>query len=394
MSFRFKAAFRYAFSKIRGQRTAAVMITLGIAAGITAMIMVSSIMNGLQGAQIDRLRNLESYDMVLEKTSLSPEQLEKISGVDKAFVYGETAVLITDKDSLKSVSIRLRAFSPQTLKYGRLSENLTFSDFPDNGGLCLSTYTMSSLLFLKGDTVEVTFLRQGKKTAVVPYTADINVDSAYGSTLSSFSNGTAIIGLDMYTDIMGNKDVYTGIYCNGPVSKTAKLIREADPEAVIIQWPEYNRTIYSALMLEKAMVYVFLSFIFLIICVNLKNSTGRLIDSRRQESAMMRALGATRKDISAIFMSQGLILCIAGEILGASVGLLAVRNIQKILILVDAVARTSLGLFKFEAYISAGETCAILSGVLITATLFTYLGCRRTFRSGIMEVVFNVSDRA
>ena len=392
MSFRLKAASRYAFSKIRGQRTAAIMITLGIAAGIIAMIMVSSIMNGLQGAQIDRLRNLESYDIVLKDTSLKPDQLEKITGVDKAFVYGETAVLITDKDSLKSVSVRLRAFSPETLKYRRLAENLTFSDNPEKGGLSLSTSIISSLLFLKGDTIELTFLRQGKKTAVVPYTVEIKVNSAYVSTLGSFSDSTVIMGLDTYTDIMGTKDLYTGIYCNGSVSKTAELIKKADPNAVITQWPEYNRTIYSALMLEKAMVYVFLSFIFLIICVNLRNSTGRLIDSRKQEGAMLRALGATRKDINAIFMSQGIILCIAGEIIGALTGLLAVRNVQNILVFVDAVAHTSLGSYKFEAYISAGETCAILSGVLLTATLFTYLGCRRTFRSEIMEVIFNVSD--
>ncbi len=392
MSFRFKAASRYAFSKIRGQRTAAIMITLGIAAGIIAMIMVSSIMNGLQGAQIDRLRNLESYDIVLKDTSLKPDQLEKITGVDKAFVYGETAVLITDKDSLKSVSVRLRAFSPETLKYRRLAENLTFSDNPEKGGLSLSTSIISSLRFLKGDTIELTFLRQGKKTAVVPYTVEIKVNSAYVSTLGSFSDSTVIMGLDTYTDIMGTKDLYTGIYCNGSVSKIAELIKKADPNAVITQWPEYNRTIYSALMLEKAMVYVFLSFIFLIICVNLRNSTGRLIDSRKQEGAMLRALGATRKDINAIFMSQGIILCIAGEIIGALTGLLAVRNVQSILVFVDAVAHTSLGSYKFEAYISAGETCAILSGVLLTATLFTYLGCRRTFRSEIMEVIFNVSD--
>lgn len=392
MSFRFKAAFRYAFSKIRGQRTAAVMITLGIAAGIIAMIMVSSIMNGLQGAQIDRLRNLESYDIVLENTVLTPGQLEQIAGVDKAFVYGETAVLITDKDSLKSLSVRLRAFSPETLRYKRLAENLTFSDSLDDGGLCLSTHIMSSLRFLRGDSIEVTFLRQGKKAAVVPYTAEINVDSAYVSTLSSFSSSTALMGLDRYVEIMGNKDIYTGIYCSTSVSKTAELIREADPQAVITQWPEYNRTIYSALMLEKAMVYVFLSFIFLIICVNLRNSTGRLIDARRQEGAMLRALGATRKDINIIFMSQGIILCTAGEILGALIGLLAVNNIQNILVLVDAVAGTSIASYRFEAFISAGETCAILAGVLLTATLFTFLGCRRTFRSEIMEVIFNVSD--
>lgn len=390
MSFRLKAAFRYAFSKIRGQRTAAVMITLGIAAGIIAMIMVSSIMNGLQGAQIDRLRNLESYDIILENTILTPKQLEDISGVDKAFVFGETAVLITDKSSLKSVSVRLRAFSPGTLEYRRLSENLTFSD--SHYSLCLSTSIMSSLRFLRGDSIEVTFLRQGKKAAVVPYTAEIKVDSAYVSTLSSFSSSTAIMGLDAYKEIMGNKDIYTGIYCRGSVSKTAELIRQADPNAVITQWPEYNRTIYSALMLEKAMVYVFLSFIFLIICVNLRNSTGRLIDSRRQEGAMLRALGATRRDINVIFMSQGIILCMAGEVIGALIGLLAVKNIQGILALVDEVAHTSIASFKFEAFISAGETCAILSGVLLTATLFTYLGCRRTYRSEIMEVIFNVSD--
>lgn len=392
MSFRFKVSSRYSFSKIRGQRTAAVMITLGIAAGIIAMIMVSSIMNGLQGAQIDRLRNLESYDIVIDNSSLTPSQLEEIKGVDKAFSYGETSVLITDRTSSRSVSVRLRAFSPDTLQYPRLKNNLVFAGRLSSNGLALSTPIISNLRFLKGDNIEVTFLRQGKKTAVVPYTADMEVSTAYASTLRSFSDNTALTDLDTFIEIMGNKDIHTGIYCSSSVSKTAALIKQADPGAVVLQWPEYNKTIYSALMLEKAMVYVFLSFIFLIICVNLRNSTGRLIDSRKQEGAMLRALGATRKDINFIFMAQGIILCLAGEAIGAILGLLAVRNIQKILVAVDAVAHTSISSFPFEAYISTGETCGILTGVLLIAILFTYLGCRRTYKTEIMEVIFNVSD--
>ncbi|MFC2821983.1 MAG: hypothetical protein ACFN3H_04350, partial [Spirochaetales bacterium] len=85
MMFRLKTAFRYAFSKTRGQRTTSIMILAGIAIGLAALLGISSVMNGLQDSQLTQLRNIESFDLIVSSKILSKEDILKISGVSEAY---------------------------------------------------------------------------------------------------------------------------------------------------------------------------------------------------------------------------------------------------------------------------------------------------------------------
>ena len=88
-----RTALKYAFSKGKGQRTSSVVIVLGIALGLAALLVISSVMNGLQTAQLDQLRALESFDVSVEPSSgndglsLGLDDVSGIPGIDFAFEY-------------------------------------------------------------------------------------------------------------------------------------------------------------------------------------------------------------------------------------------------------------------------------------------------------------------
>ena len=111
--FGLKTAFRYAFSRTRGQRTTSIMIMVGIAVGLVALLVISAVMNGLQNAQMDQLRNLESFDLIVSSEKLSAESVASIDGVDTAFRFLETNVLVVDKTSETSTSARVRAYQEE-----------------------------------------------------------------------------------------------------------------------------------------------------------------------------------------------------------------------------------------------------------------------------------------
>ncbi|MBR5098542.1 MAG: hypothetical protein IK091_04900, partial [Spirochaetales bacterium] len=108
--FGLKTSFRYAFSRTRGQRTTSIMIMVGIAVGLVALLVISAVMNGLQNAQMDQLRNLESFDLIVSSEKLSADDVKSIDGVDTAFRFLETNVLVVDKTSETSISARVRAY--------------------------------------------------------------------------------------------------------------------------------------------------------------------------------------------------------------------------------------------------------------------------------------------
>ena len=398
--FGLKTSFRYAFSRTRGQRTTSIMIMVGIAVGLIALLVISAVMNGLQNAQMDQLRNLESFDLIVDSDKLTAGQLDSLEGVDMAFRFLETNVLIVDKTSETSTSARIRAYDGDVYDSSRMSESLfLLTDVRPSGseGLFLS-YTMTRNLGIRAyDDIKVTFLKPGRTATIVPYTSDMFIDGYFSSRMTEFSTSTAFMDYGLLSSIIGDEGARIGIYVGGNQNKVVKEIMELDPDAEVITWQQYNNALYSALMLEKTLMYVFLAFMFLIICVNLKNSTRRLLSNKQKEGAMLRAIGCSRRKVNAIFLGQGMVICLLGEIAGVLIGKLVIANLQNILALVDKASRaltgsaTVLTQIPFNASIGNGEIAIVCLFVFILSLLFTSIGCRRIYKSEIMEVILHAS---
>ncbi len=390
--FNLKIAFRYAFSKIRRQRLTSIIISLGIAAGIFAMFVIMSLMNGLQSKQIDSLRAVESFDIMIKNTKLSASDIENLDSSSFVFEFAETPVLINNLSSSESTSARIRAFDPSYFELDRVRENFTYNAVPSQG-ISLS-YTLGySLRYAGNNSFEITFLRPGKTATIVPYTQSIEVNSFYTSSLSEFNSTTVLCSLETYKAILGNKNTGYGVFCSSSVDKLAAKIKAADPDAEVQTWKEYNNAVYGALVLEKTIMYIFLSFVFLIICVNLRNSTRRLINSHKLEGAMLRALGCNKQSVRSIFILQGMIVCVIGEAFGAILGLLALKNMDSILGFFGKISGSPLFIASMiNPVLSSTEIIVILLAVMLLGLIYTYAGCRKIFKSEIMEVIYDVSD--
>ena len=403
MLFRIKTSFRYAFSRTRGQRATSIMILCGIAVGLVALLVISAVMNGLQTAQLDQLRNLESFDMIVESDTLEPARLLEIEQVESAFDFLETNVLVVDKTSGQSSSTRVRAYrSPDgksVLQGSRMKESLYIlhGNQEQIDGIFLSYSMMRKLSTHSSDEIQVTFLKPGKTATIVPSTSKLPLSGYFSSAMTEFSLSTAFMDYSKLSGIIGEEGARIGIYLKGSQTKAAKAILALDPEAKITTWQEYNKALYSALTLEKTLMYVFLAFMFLIICVNLRNSTRRLLVNKQKEGAMLRALGMGRRSVNTLFLGQGLIVCLLGEILGVIIGKIVIANIQKILSFADSVvyfftkSRTILTQIPFNAAIGNWEIAAVCLFIFLLSFIFTMTGCRRIYKSEIMEVILNAS---
>ena len=281
----------------------------------------------------------------------------------------------------------------------RMAESFSMSRIPnsDGKGFLVSYAMMRSLYLTIGDDIRITFLKPGKTATIVPYATSMTVDGYYSSRMSEFSNSTLFMDYDELAAIIGEEGARIGIYLSGSQSKVIKQIQSLDPEAEILTWQEYNKAIYSALMLEKTLMYVFLAFMFLIICVNLKNSTKRLLVNKQREGAMLRALGCSRRRVNLIFLMQGMIVCLCGEILGIVAGKIVIANLSGILSLVDKAVRlltgraTVLMQVPLNAAVGNWEIAVVCLFVFAISLLFTSIGCRRIHRKEIMEVILHAS---
>ncbi len=396
--FVFKTAMRYAFSKNKGQRTSSIIIIVGLALGLMALLVISSIMNGLQTAQLDQLRAIESFDLIVENVDGSAlTEIQNLDVVDSAFNFIQTSALLVDKTSGESTTTRVRAYSDGAFDNARMSNDFRIYA-GDASGLMVSYSILRSLSIGSNDEINITYLKPGRTATIVPYTTGVNITGYYASSMTEFSSNTIFVDYEYLLNLMGSSSVKIAVYSDSRSSFVKAEILKLYPEAKITTWQEYNKALYSALMLEKALMYVFLAFMFLIICVNLKNTTSRLLKNKQQEGAMLRAFGATRKMVNSIFLVQGLSICLIGEALGVILGFLFISNMQVILNFVETIAHfftsssTILGLLQFKAIIGPTEVILSCVFVFILALIFCLAGCHRIYKREIMEVILDASN--
>lgn len=84
---------------------------------------------------------------------------------------------------------------------------------------------------------------------------------------------------------------------------------------------EQQKDVFKVMKIEKFISYIFLSFILLVACFNIIGSLAMLIIEKRQNMDTLRALGATDKTITNIFVFEGVVISTIGAISGILIGL-------------------------------------------------------------------------
>ena len=85
-------------------------------------------------------------------------------------------------------------------------------------------------------------------------------------------------------------------------------------------WMQLNRNLFSALKLEKTMMFLLLVLITIVASFNIVSTLTMIVTEKQREIAILKAMGATRKGIMRIFMLNGLIIGLSGAAIGVPLG--------------------------------------------------------------------------
>jgi lipoprotein-releasing system permease protein len=105
------------------------------------------------------------------------------------------------------------------------------------------------------------------------------------------------------------------------VKQAAARIRELlGTSYTTIDWQDANRPLFTALTLERRIGLIIIALIILIAALNITTTLILVVTERRQDIAILSAMGATRKSIMGIFMIEGAITGVLGALLGVLLG--------------------------------------------------------------------------
>lgn len=305
----------------------------GVSVGVAALITTLSVMNGFQSDIKTKVIGAQSHILVFGRMPAStyPEQIRKIEQIPLVeaaapHIYGQ-AILSYDG---QSVGLVVRGLDPeQEKKINSLSRSLTEGSFAPKdwaadapAPLVLGTELAAGLGADVGDDVVLISPQSISTSAgMFPKMKKFRVSGLLRTGYYEFDNTIAYAGLADASDFLGLKGGVTGVAVKlhdlNKAEQAAQQIREAIGLGYSVRtFAQLNSTLYAALKLEKAVMFIILFLIIIVASLNIAGNLILLGTEKLRDIGLMRAMGASPKMIRKVFMWEAMVIATLGICLG------------------------------------------------------------------------------
>jgi lipoprotein-releasing system permease protein len=338
MGFEFFISIRYLLAKRK--QTFVSLVTFisiaGVGVGVTALIVVLAVMNGFHDDLRGRILGITSHVNVTSFTGMISgyreviDEVEKEKGVVGATPFIYAPVMITSGRSAGAV---LRGIDPLSAsKVIKLQENMIRGNLADlvqpqdapasYPGIILGIELANSLGARVGGFITI-ISPSGRLTPMgqAPKSGLFRVVGIIQSGMYEYDNTLAYVDLPVAQQFLGVGDSVTGIevrvndiYKAGQIAEALKT--RLGPPFYVSDWIKMNSSFFSALKLEKVVMFVILTLIILVASFNIVSSLTMLVMEKGRDIAILKAMGATTASIRKIFVLEGFLIGICGTGLG------------------------------------------------------------------------------
>jgi len=333
MSFETFFSFRYLKAK-RKQGFISIISgisILGIMIGVMALIVVLAVMNGFREDLLKKILGVNSHLLILsynagiKETEAVMDEALGVDGVLSAspFIYSE--VMIKHAGNISGAI--LRGLDPETagtvtnidsmVKDGSLNVLKK-----SNQGIIIGSELSKQIGALPGDVITLVS-PIGKLTPLgrVANEASFKVMALFESGMYEYDSKMVCLSLADAQDFLSLWDEATGIELKvDDINKTDKIGKIIQDKLGYPYWTKdwkmMNRSLFSALKLEKVTMFIILTMIVLVGALNIISSLVMLVMEKARDIAILRTMGASSKSIMSIFIFQGLFVGLVGTFLG------------------------------------------------------------------------------
>ena len=312
---------------------------IGIAVGVMALITVISVMNGFQMGFIEDILEISSYHLRI--TDVEPDRLDEINnlkGIRSVMPFYETQTLVTSEYNIEPCLVKGIPDNAEELDPVFFSQlNILRGKYaPETAQSVVIGRILALRLGLGiGDKLSVVALNGGAFRKLQPDMNDFVISGIFQSGYDDFDVGLIIMSSNDLKHIDEGAQIKYGVkidnrFRDRQAVAAVKALGGIEDDDVV-SWREYNRAFFSALKLEKSMMFVILGLIFLVVSFGIFNSIRRTIAEKQEDIGILRAIGSTPKQIRQIFLIDGLIIGAGGGLGGVIGGLLITLNVNEIL---------------------------------------------------------------
>ncbi len=330
---------------------------IGISLGVAVLIIVMSVMNGFRTELIEKIVGFNAHAVIkpyaapINKDKFSNKELKKIS--KKILFSNNGEGIIVNKDYTKGILLRgykkksfkkldfvnsdnFRGSKNLNIKHISIGKELSFALDIDIGDK-LSIMSPSGIQTIIGD---------------LPKQETFIVESVFDSGLKDFDLNIAFININDLESLfdLEKSQRELEIYLKNPkrIILTKKKLNNIFNNQIIYTWADSNKSLFSALKVERNVMFIILSLIILVAAFNIISGLTIFVKNKTREIAILKSIGVQNTSIRKIFFIVGFSIGTLATIFGILFGVLFSVYIENIRMLLSKIF--NLSLFPEEIY--------------------------------------------
>ena len=316
---------------------------IGIGLGVAVLIIVMSVMNGFRTELINKIVGFNSHitvDPYQNKIELDQVN-SNLQSISQNIILSNSGEAIIIK-SQTSKGILLRGYNSKDFSKLEIFDK---KNILGNNHILKKNYIsigkeLSFTLDLNiGDSVTL-MSSSGIETIIgnLPKQKTFLVSSIFESGLVDFDNNIAFINLETLEEFfnLNENDRKLEIYLNHPqnIDHQKKIVQNNFPNEFVYSWADMNSSLFSALKVERNVMFIILSLIIIVAAFNIISGLTILVKNKTRDIAILKSIGVLNKSIIKIFFLIGIIIGTSATIFGIILGVtfsMYVENLRQFL---------------------------------------------------------------
>ena len=315
---------------------------IGISLGVAVLIIVMSVMNGFRAELINKIVGfnshitVKSYDLAINLDKINESKLKLIS---KNLILSNSSEAIIIREQ-NSKGILLRGYPKNDFSKLELINNKNFVG--DNKKIEKNFISIGRELSFNldleiGDNIAI-MSSSSVETIIgnLPKQKVFTVLSIFDSGLADFDNNVIFLNLETLEEFsnLSEKDRNLEIYLKNPqkIENQKNIVQNIFPNNLVFTWADMNKSLFSALKVERNVMFIILSLIIIVAAFNIISGLTILVKNKTKDIAILKTIGVLNNSIIKIFFLVGVIIGTSATLFGILLGVtfsIYVENIRE-----------------------------------------------------------------
>ena len=320
---------------------------LGIALGVAILIIVMSVMNGFKNELTKKILGLNPH-IIIEPNSFNIDNdyilriTKKFTDVSLSKTYsGEGIAISNDKAKgliLKGVNVeeeKIKEFFKKNLTSGKI-ENFK------NNSVFIGTELAFNLNLKEGESINLmssAFI--ATPLGGLPKQENFKIAGTFNTGFLEFDQNIVFLNIQDALSIFDKspKDQNIELYLTDPLkaNQYKNQIEIINPNFFIYTWADLNKSLFSALKVERNVMFIILTLIIIVAAFNIISGLTILIKNKTKEIAILKTLGLSNASIKKSFFLTGFSIGFLATLTGIFLGIIFSINIEKFRVFLSTV---------------------------------------------------------